>query len=334
MNRTYIRKIGMLLLPGFNSMAAHAFLDPFRAANYLSGSTLYRWEFLSIEGGAVAASNGLNVNDTRRYDATEESFQLVVINASWTPEKFNSRKLINWLKESTDNGAVPVGLDTGAFVMAQAGLLSGYHATIHYEHIAALRELFPDIIVEPDLFVIDRDRISCCGGFASADLALELVHLDFGIDLANASARYIFQDRLRSAGEGQLSPHHEPVGYTVPEPVRESIILMERNLEEPLTLPEISRYIGTSQRQLQRLFQQHTGMTPVRYYIDVRLDRARGLVTQTELPIVEVASACGFGSSEQFSRAYRLRFKTTPSLDRSEGRVPFHFRSFPGYAGV
>lgn len=109
---------------------------------------------------------------------------------------------------------------------------------------------------------------------------------------------------------------------------------MERNLEEPLKLPEIAEYADISQRQTERMFVPHTGETPIRYYINVRLDRARGLVTQTEMPLAEVAGACGFGSSEQFTLAYKKRFRIVPSKDRTEGRIPFQFRSYPGYTGI
>jgi transcriptional regulator GlxA family with amidase domain len=139
---------------------------------------------------------------------------------------------------------------------------------------------------------------------------------------------------LRSGDEGQLPSKNEPVGQGVPERLREAILLMERNLEQPLRLPILSSELNLSQRQLERLFQRYTGVSPLRYYVDVRLDRARGLVTQTEMQITEVAAACGFGSAVQFSRAYKQRFGLPPSQDRIEGRVPFQFRSFPSYVGV
>ena len=326
--------IGMLLIPQCNSLAAHAFIDPFRAANYLRGTTLYNWDFLSLDDKTVSASNGLGLTHTTDYSNTNTTYDFIVVNASWTPEKYHSRKLQNWLRKSTNAGTTLVGIDTGAFVLAYAGLLSGYRATVHYEHIAAFKELFPNTRIEESLFVVDRDRLSSCGGLTACDLSLEIIRLQHGIGLSNAVAHYIFHERLRSSEEIQQSPNHEPVGYATPKLLRDAIVLMERNLEEPLRLPEIAIYVQISQRQLERLFLQHTGETPIRYYINVRLDRARGLVTQTQMPLAEVAGACGFGSSEQFTRAYKKRFNIVPSKDRTEGRIPFQFRSYPGYAGV
>jgi len=207
-------------------------------------------------------------------------------------------------------------------------LLDAYTSTVHYEHIAVFRELFPDLANSEDLFVIDRDRLTCCGGTASSDLALEIIRLQIGMDAANAAARYIFHDRLRPGSDGQFPAHHEPVGYAAPSKLRNALVLMERNLEEPLTLSSISEQTGLSNRQLQRLFGSHTGVTPVRYYLEIRLDRARSMVTQTELSMMEIAVACGFTSQVYFSRDYKERFSLTPSEDRREGRVPCQSGSF------
>jgi len=326
--------IGMLVLPGFNSMAANTFLDPFRVTNYLHGESIYDWLFISLDGGNVTASNALVMADTVAFDTVTTNIDLLVINASWAPERFRQRQFQNWLKRQTQLGATLVAIDTGAFVLAFAGLLDSYKTVVHYEHQAAFGELFPRIAVEQSLYVIDHDRLSCCGGVASADLALEIIHLQQGIDLSNATARYIFHERLRHGEEEQISSSHEPVGYTIHEQVREAIILMQRNLEEILSLAEITSYLNVSQRHLQRLFARYTGKTPVRFYLDLRLDRARGLVTQTEISLTEIAGSCGFNRSEPFSRAYRKRFGLSPSRDRTEGRVPFQFRSFPSHADI
>ena len=326
--------LGMLLLPGFNGMAAHAFTDPFRAANYLRGAPIYHWSYLSPDGGEVTASNGLCVARTTAIAEVESGLDFLVVNASWAPERFRDRVLQGWLRRQARRGVVICALDTAAFVLGYAGLLDGYRAAVHYEHIAAFRELFPDTVMDESLFALDRDRLTCCGGMAAADMALEIIRLQQGLDLANAAGRYIFHERLRPGAEQQLPQTREPVGYAAPPRLREAIVLMERNLEQPLKITEIVERLSLSQRQLERLFRIHTGVSPIRYYVDVRLDRARGLVTQTELPIVVVAAACGFGSAVQFTRAYKKRFGLVPSRDRIEGRVPFQFRSFPSHAGV
>ena len=325
-------RLGMVLLPGFNGMAAHAFIDPFRAANYLRGTTLYDWPLLSVDGGTVAGSNGFSIADTHRIESLAEQLDFVIVNASFSPERFREGPLFSWLRRQARMGVTVCGIDTGAFVLAEAGLLKGKRAAVHYDHIAAFRELFPDVGMDESLYVIDGDRLTCCGGMAAADMALEVIRLQQGLDLANAASRYVFHERLRGGDEGQLPSQREPVGYSVPPRLREAIILMERNLEFPLTIGEVTERVGLSQRQFERLFRTHTGVTPVRYYVDVRLDRARGLVTQTDMAIVDIATACGFQSASLFSRTYKKRFGITPSADRVAGRVPFQFRSFPSHA--
>ena len=330
-NATHYR-IGMLLLPGFNSLAAQAFIDPFRAANYLRGSKIYQWDFLSPQGGSVVASNGLEIGVTIGIDDSSVVYNLLVVNASWTPEAFQNKKLQSWLRFVSRQGAMMGGLDTGAFVLAFADLLDGHQAVVHYEHLAAFDELFPAMRCEETLYSIDQRRFSCCGGVAAVDLALELIQRQNGIEMANAAARYIFHERLRSSAETQIPRQLQPVGYQVPAKLHEAILLMERNIEEPLTQSELADYLDLSVRQVQRIFKQYIGVTPIRYYLNVRLDRARGLVTQTELPIMDIAALCGFMRAEQFSRAYAKRFEITPIRDRIEGRIPFQLRNFTEHA--
>ncbi len=327
-------RIGLLLLPAFNSFALNAFIDPLRAANYLNGQPLYNWQLLSLDGPTVIASNGFSIGPTMPFDSVKDAFDFVVINASWTPERFQHRKLQIWLRDHASQGATLVGIDTGAFVLAFAGLLNGYRTAVHYDHMDSFWELFPDIELDERLYVFDNGRISCCGGAAALDVALEIIRLQHGMKMANRAARYIFHERLRAGDEQQLSTNHEPIGYAIPELLREAILLMEQHLVRPTPLPELARQVGISQRQLTRLFREHTGLTPKRYYLNTRLNRARSLLTQTELSIAEVADACGFKSAEHFTRMYSARFNIRPSQDRKEGRIPFQFRSYPSFTGL
>lgn len=321
----------ILVTPGFNLAATTSFIDPFRAANYLEGRTRFTWRLVSEPGGAVSASNGLSVATERLSDVDLETarFGLVAVSASWTPERHATRAVRAALRQAYRRGALMAGLDTGAFILADAGLMTGIRATVHYEHIDALSELYPDVEVSEDLIVADRRRLTCCGGEAAADLALQLVRERCGDTLANSAARYIFHPAVRGYGLSQLPALTEPLGRSVPERVRSAIRVMEAHLEEPLPIPEIGRRVGLSQRQLNRLFTRHLGKSTMLYYRDIRLDRARGLVTQTEMPLTQVAIASGFRSLMAFSRAYRQRFGLPPSRDRVEGRVPFEFRAWP-----
>lgn len=321
-------EILIVVTPDFNLAATTAFIDPFRAANYLEGQTLFRWQVLSLMGGTVHASNGMSLETGPLADA-QFPMDLVVVSSSWTPERYSTKPLLSFLRRMARQGSIVGGLDTGAFILADAGLLLGKRAAVHYEHIDALCELHPDVHVTEDLFVLDGGCLTCCGGEASADLALQIVREHAGDTTANSAARYVFHQTARTYGMSQLPTLTEPIGGAVPDSVRSAIRIMEANLEEPLTIPEISRGAGLSQRQLNRLFSLHLGKSTVLYYRDIRLDRARGLVTQTKMSLAEVAIASGFRSQVNFSRAYRERFGLPPSKDRTEGRVPFEFRAWP-----
>ncbi|GAB5468744.1 MAG: GlxA family transcriptional regulator [Rhodospirillales bacterium] len=329
------RRIALVLLPNFNALASMALLDPFRAANYLRGpavetQSLYRWRFLTLAEGdgpaPVAASNGLEVMATPLAASGDEVFDLIFLCASWAPERYRDAKLFAWLRRQTGQGAVLGGVDTGAFLLAFAGLLDGYRATVHYEHLAAFEELFPRVEPSAAPYVLDRNRLTASGGMAAGDLALEVLRRDGGADLADAAARYIVHRPPPQASEEQ------PPGHRLPAALRQAVTLMEARLEDPLPLGEIAANVGRSERQLQRLFRRFTGLSPLQYYLDRRLDRARGMVTQTDLSILEISVACGFASPEYMTKCYRKRFFATPSADRVVGRVPFQFRSFPAYA--
>jgi AraC family carnitine catabolism transcriptional activator len=319
----------ILATPHCNLAATSAFLDPFRVANYLVGANQFHWQIVSLEGGAIQTSNGMALVTEPLAAVAEIPPDFVVVSSSWTPEHHHSpdisKALLRWAKRGAKIGA----LDTGGFILAKAGLLNGKRATVHYEHIDAFHELYPDVEVTESLFEIDDDVFTCCGGLAAADLAINILRDTFGTGPANAVARYIFHHNVRGAEATQNPDQLEPIGHTMPGLVRRAIDVMEAHLEEPLSIPEIAAQLSVSQRHLARLFQNYVHKTPVLYYRDIRLDRARGLVTQTEMKLSEVAVASGFSSQVHFSRAYHARFGLSPKKDRIEGRVPFAFRAWP-----
>ncbi|NEY89515.1 GlxA family transcriptional regulator [Tabrizicola oligotrophica] len=319
----------VIVTPNFNLLATTGLIDPLRAANYLDGTARFRWSVASSEGGMTMASNGLGLATQRLGDLVNEPFDMVVVSSSWAPEAHDSPALLAALRKFARNGCAMGALDTGAFLLAKAGLLAGRRATVHYEHIDSLRELREETDVTEDLYVFDDNRFTCCGGTASVDLGLHILRGTCGDSLANAAARYIFHPGARPPGTPQNPAGVEPLGHATPDSVRRVIAEMERHLEEPLTIPELCDKARISQRQINRLFTRYVGKTPQLYYRDIRLDRARGLVTQTELPMSEIAVASGFASQAHFSKAYHERFGIQPRVDRVEGRIPFEFRAWP-----
>lgn len=323
------KNILIVVTPNFNLAATVGFIDPFRAVNYLEGRSLFRWIIVSASGGDCISSNSFCVQTDAIAKVQNDPHDFVILSSSWAPEAYNSSHLHGALRHWARGGSTIGALDTGAFILAEAGLLKGKRATVHYEHIDALKELYPDIDASEDMFVFDAKRITCCGGSASVDFALHIIRGECGDALANAAARYVFHQSLRPPGTPQNPATSEPIGSTAPTPVKRAIKIMEENLEEPISILEICKRMGLSHRQLDRLFARYVRNTPMLYYRDIRLDRARGLVTQTEMPMSEIAIASGFSSQVHFSRAYRERFGLQPRNDRVEGRVPFEFRAWP-----
>lgn len=319
----------MVVTPNFNIMATIGLIDPMRAANYLAGETHFKWLFASADGGTVMASNGLSVTTRPFRELDDERFDIVVVSSSWSPESHASPQLLVALRKWARQGVMLGALDTGAFILAEAGLLRGQRATVHYEHIDALTELYDDIEVSETIFTLGKHRFTCCGGTAAADMGLELVRTHCDNALANAAARYIFHPVIRADSAPQNPSTIEPLGHTTPTALRQVIAEMERNLEEPVPIPDLCKRVGLSQRQVSRMFERYVGNTAVVYYRDIRLDRARGLVTQTDMQLSQVAAATGFASQAHFSQAYKERFGIAPRSDRLEGRIPFEFRAWP-----
>jgi len=319
----------ILVTPNFNLATTAAFIDPFRAANYLEGETRASWSVASLTGGFCPASNGLGIMTEKLKDLQNNFYEIVILSSSWTPEAFEAPSLLAALRNWARMGAVIGALDTGALILADAGLIPSGKATIHYEHIDAFKELHPDMDITEELFVRDKKYFSCAGGLASADIALHLIREHWGDGLANGAARYIFCPTLREAGSPQNPDNSEPIGTPVIRTLKQAIAVMECHLENILPIPEIARRVKISHRQLDRLFLRHVGKSPVIYYRDIRLDRARGLVTQTDMSMAEIAIACGFSNQVHFSRSYVKRFGLPPRRDRIDGRIPFEFRAWP-----
>ena len=204
---------------------------------------------------------------------------------------------------------------TGSYLLARAGLLEGYRCTIHWENLASFREEFPNLLISDDLFQSDRDRITSAGGQAPMDMMLKLIQDRHGYKLATSISEQFMCERLRSSKDRQNIPLHLTLGSNQPK-LTEAAILMEANIEEPIDLEELSSYVGISRRQLERLFQKHLQCVPTRYYLNLRLNRARLLLLQTNKSILDIALACGFVSAPHFSKCYRDLFGIPPRDER------------------
>lgn len=289
-------------------------VEPLRMANIVTGKPVYDWSITSLDGTPTTASNGLTLSPTVALDQIK-SVDILFVCGGVEVQSAVSPQVLSALRRFADR-RVPLGaLCTGGYALAKAGLLDKYRATIHWENLSALREEFPRILLNDQLFTIDRDRFTCSGGIAPLDLMLNLVKSQLDERVAQLISEQFILDRVRNDRDRQYVPLRAQIGVSH-EALMKVAQLMEDNIEKPLSLDEIASATTLSRRQIERLFKRHLGCVPNRYYLQMRLRRARELLLQTSMPIIDITAACGFQSPPHFSRCYRAYFGCPPSSER------------------
>jgi transcriptional regulator GlxA family with amidase domain len=313
--------MAFLLVPDFSMMSFASAVEPLRIANRLSGRPLYRWLVVSKDGQPVKGSNGISIQVDMGIDQLTAlgggQLPTIVLVSGLYGERYNDKEVFAWLRRMDRHGATIGALCTGAHILAKAGLITDHRCTIHWENLPGFVEAFPDIDVAADLYEIDRNRFTCSGGTAPLDLMLSRISQTHGDELATKVSEQCLLDRIRGPHDRQRMPIRIRLGVHHPKLIM-AIELMEANIEDPLPQEQLAQYVGLSRRQLERLFRRHMGRTPAQYYLELRLERARHLLYQTDLPIMNIACACGFVSASHFSTCYRQMFGKTPRAERSE----------------
>lgn len=313
------RRFVFLTLPNYTMIALSCAVDALRMANRVTGRNAYEWVLATLDGHPAVASNGLAMAPTVALESVLDS-DIVFVVAGVQVERAVSAELLSALRRLGRRHVALGALCTGGYALAKAGLLDGHKAVIHWENLSALREEFPRVVFSEQLFVIDRDRYTCTGGVAPLDLMMHIISSQQGKDIAPLISEQFILERIRSDQDRQHVPLQARVGL-FHENLIEAAALMEANIEEPLSLDEIASLVGVSRRQIERLFKRYVGQVPTRYYLDMRLRRARELLLQTPMSIMEIAVACGFQSPPHFSKCYRNLFGRTPSAERQGGQV-------------
>lgn len=307
--------MGFLILPKFSLIALSCVMEPLREANWVSGKSLYEWVLLTPEGPRVHASNGTCLTIDNGLEAATGCDMLIVC-ASFDLERYSTPEVLSALRKLARHGTNLGSIDTGSYVLAKAKLLDDCQATIHWENATSFSEQFPRVKATSDIFTIDKDRWTCSGGSSGIDMMLHLIHLQHGPEICAGVAECAILSGVREAHTEQRPSLRDRLNKSDPSLIA-AIQVMEANYAERLTVPEIAAQTGISQRQLERVFQNHLGVTPNAYYIRLRLERARSLLRQTSLQANTIAASCGFSSQAQFSRMYRALFGVPPSKDRT-----------------
>lgn len=306
--------IGFLLLPGFSMIGLSAMVDPLRWANTLSQAELYRWEMLSLRGRPIRSSNQISLMADQAVE-TVDGIDTLIVCAGFHPQDQVTGKLTGALRRLAALGVDLGGQDTGSYILAAAGLLEGYSATIHWENHDSYREAFLNVNVVSELFEIDRNRFSCSGGLSGLDMMLYLVQRQHGTELSTAISDQLIYHQARPGSDPQRLSLQSRYGVANAK-LLETIENMRRHFEHPLPIPELARMVLISERELERLFRKHLGTSPLAFYRRLRLEKAQLLLQQTSFSITNIAIRCGFGSTSHFSRSFHRHFGYSPRTER------------------
>ena len=311
-------RFGFLLLDDFTLISMSSAIETLRMSNRVAGSRIYSWKMISAGGAAVTASDGLTISADFGIDDEIEprTVDAIVVCGGEGVERFAAEPVLRWLRACTGRGLALGSTCTGSYVLAKAGLLDGYRCSIHWENFGALTLEFPKVAVSRSVYTIDRDRFTSSGGTAPMDMMLYFVRRQLGPQISADVADQFVHERIRDPQDRQHVPLRHVVGRQSTKLVS-AVELMESNIREPFSQVELAAYVGLSRRQLQRLFRKYLLCSPSQYYLQLRLERARQLLFQTEFSIVEIAAQTGFVSSSHFSTTYKEQYGNTPSTERA-----------------
>ena len=303
-----------VLLDNFTMLCFACAIECLRIANRMSGRKLYAWK-LAGEGGEVATcSNGTAFKLDMDFDEVSRE-DVILVCGGIDVQRATTKKLINWLRREARRGTTMGGLCTASHALAAAGLLDGRKATIHWENQDSFAEEFEAVTLTKSVFVMDGNRYTTAGGTSSIDLMLKIIANDYGEELAGTVADQLIYSSIRTDQDTQRLSIPTRIGVRHPK-LSQVIQMMEHNLEEPISPAVLAEDVGMSTRQLERLFRRYLNRSPKRYYMELRLQKARNLLMQTDMSVINVALACGFASPSHFSKCYRAHYSTTPYRER------------------
>ncbi len=300
-----------VVVPRFNIATLITMIETMRIANYLSSQKAYSWEIASFDGPSITASNGMKTAVNDEIDTTSRADILFVL-GSWGAENYHNTKLIAWLRKFARQGGRICSVELGCYLVAKAGLLDGRQATAHWSWLNGFQEKFIDVEVSECLYTIDNRVMTCAGGVAGVDLMLRLIEAYHGAAFAGEIADQMLHHPVRDGATPQRRTMGRGTETMLPL-VRQAMALIEQNIEEPLTVPEIAAELHVSLRQLERKFKQHVGCTVVQFGLLRRLQNARVLLNSTELSVREIATASGFNTLSHFAYSFGKFFGRRPS---------------------
>lgn len=308
------RRFVFVLMQQFTMLCFASAIESLRIANRTAGKQLYGWSIIGDSEHEATCSNGCTFKVESGLIELDRA-DTVMLCGGIDIQAATTKRILNWIRRESRRGVTIAGLCTAGFTMAKAGLLDGKKATIHWENQDSFAEQFEDVTLTKSVFVVDGNRITTAGGTASIDLMLKIIADDHGEELANAVADILIYSAIRTDQDTQRLSIPTRIGVRHPKLSR-VIQMMETNIEDPISPATLARDVGMSTRQLERLFRRYLSRSPKRYYMELRLQKARNLLMQTNMTVINVALACGFASPSHFSKCYRSHYNITPYRER------------------
>ncbi len=305
-----------LLVDEFTHLAFSCAIEPLRIANLISGKTLYKWSLMSANGKTATSSNDVVTQVDRGYSELVRGETLFVLSGLHVKEN-TTPELLSVVRRERAKGRLAGALCSGAYCLARTGVMDGLETAIHWDFHDSFMEEFPEVKLVRNVFVASEKYITASGGTATADLMLHLIERDHGRDLGIEVADMMLHNSVREPTAEQKLSLQSRHGIRNAH-LSKAIKMMTDNLEHPIPPSEIADEVGISARQLERLFGRHLNCSPKKYYVDMRLQKARNLLLQTEKTVTEIAFLAGFASPAHFARVYRNQFGITPMNQRGK----------------
>lgn len=299
----------------FTHLAFSNALEPLRIANRMSGERLYSWSFMSEDGAPVTASNEVRMMVDHSFADVVKYDYLFLVPGNDLRDHID-KPLLALLRRARYQGATIATFCSGAFAFAEAGLLEDQEAALHWEFHAPFKEEFPQVHLSNAVFIKNGPVMTAAGGQAAADLVLSLIQDTHGRALAETVSDQMLYNTVRQGGAPQRVSFQARYGIRS-EKLSQAIQIMERDLDQIITMSDVAEESGVSNRQLERLFKRYLDVTPKKYLMSLRLAKGRQLLQETEMSVTEVTLACGFENPSHFSRLYRQTFGVTPREQRA-----------------
>jgi transcriptional regulator GlxA family with amidase domain len=310
-----MQRIGFVVQPGFQmiGLAAQAV---FEYSNRVAGKAVYEIRVLSEAGGPVRSSLGV-VIQTERFSG--RAFDTLIVLGTEDPAQSSTSGLLNFVRRGLKLSRRVTSICTGAFVLAEAGLLDGRRATTHWYYAQDLRRRFPNVKIEDDpIFIIDGPVWTSAGATAGLDLALAMVEKDLGAEAARSVAKKLVMHHRRAGGQSQ---HSELLALSPKsDRIQNALSYAEKNLASSLSVDKLAAVANLSPRQFSRAFQAETGQSPAKAVEKLRLEAARLMIEQSHHPIDVVARETGFADRRRMREAFLRSFGQPPQVFRRNAR--------------